>query len=300
MSERSSLPSVRLAMPVRVARYRSGAVFGPRRLPGFELFWMLSGSVTHSYETPWGAAGQTRLTPGMLRLSVTGTVDTYAFGPDRLSTHAFVHFRLDDPTVETRLGPVTGWPTVVDLGTWPAVAALAQYGLDLAGDRTADALDRTQHCIALMLDMIVRGPLVGVREIDPRLDALVEHVADEWARDGLGAIPGERLARAVGLSRGHLSLLVARHFGCGPAEMLELVRLAHAAVTLQRSNSSVAETAADCGFTNPFHFSHRFKRLYRYPPGAFRRCTQIDPYEPLRERQLLGVAYRLLQVRTWN
>lgn len=291
-----------MQLPVRIARYQNGAVFGPRQLCDFELFWVLSGSVSRTSETPWGGKDRVVLGPGMLNLAVPGTVETYVFDPARLSTHAFIHFALEDPSEATdggRLGPPTTWPTTVDLRAWPTLATLVQYGLDLAVDRTEAALERAQHCTALILDMMVRGPMVGAREADPRLDALVDHVAAHWARNGMAVMPGDRLAREVGLSRGHLSLLVSEHFGCGPAEMLEMVRLAHAAVTLQRSNNSVAEVAGECGFANQFHFSRRFKQLFGQPPSAFRLAEdQVDPYAPLRERQLLGVAHRLLQVRT--
>lgn len=299
-----SLSAVLVDMPVRVARYQSGAVFGPRRLPDFELFWLLSGGVTRAYETPWGSSGRAELLPGRLNLAVPGTVDTYVFDPAVVSTHAFVHFRLADPgDAETggRLGPTMHWPSVVDLRTHPTLTALCQYGLDLAVDQTEVALERTQHCAALMLDMIVRGTSAHGLEIDPRLDALVEHVATRWAGEGICVISGQQLAKAVGLSRGHLSLMITRHFGCGPAEMLEMVRLAHAAVTLQRSNTTVAEVAAECGFANPFHFSRRFKHQYGQPPSTFRHDeARADPYAPLRERQLMGVAHRLLRVRTWS
>lgn len=300
MSIPRPLPAVRVAMPVRVARYQRGAMFGPRLLPDHELFWMLSGSVVHSYETPWGAKGEVTLKPGTLSLSVKGMTDTYSFDRRSVSTHAYIHFDFVDPEESVRLGPATSWPSLADMQAWPTLATLAQYTVDLAGDRSEAALERTQHCAGLMLDMIIRGPLVESREPEPRLDAMIEYVATEWARHGLSVMPGERLAGAIGLSRGYLSVLCTRHYGCGPAELLETVRLAQAAVMLQRSNSTVAEVSTECGFTSQFHFSRRFKRMYGQPPGAFRHLTQTDPYGPLRERQILGVAHRLLHVRTWN
>lgn len=299
-----ALPSVSVRMPVRVARYQSDAVYGPRRLADYELVWLLTGQASRDFHPPWGTNERTVLVPGLLSLAVAGTDETYVFDHAEYSTHAFIHFRLDDPDeadIGGRLGPARDWPSVVDLRSAPALSALCQYTLDLAVERGEGGLERTQHCVALMLDMIVREPVVGVPRTDPRLDTVIEQVAVMWARDGMGIITGERLARAVGMSRGHLQLLVAQRFGCGLARMLELVRLAHAAVMLQRSNATIAEVSAQCGFVNPYHFSHRFKQLYREPPSTFRRDDALgDPYRPLRDRQLLGVAHRLLQVRTWS
>jgi transcriptional regulator GlxA family with amidase domain len=59
-------------------------------------------------------------------------------------------------------------------------------------------------------------------------------------------------------------------YGLGPVAALERVRLARAATLLARSNLSVTEVGAACGFTDPLHFSRRFSAAYGRSPRAYR------------------------------
>jgi AraC family transcriptional regulator len=91
----------------------------------------------------------------------------------------------------------------------------------------------------------------------------------------------------VGVSSGHLSREFHKQFRTGIAGALEIVRLASAAITLQRTNLNLAEVADATGFADAYHFSHRFSSAYGEPPGRFRRRLDADPLEPL-ERAGLG------------
>jgi AraC-like DNA-binding protein len=81
------------------------------------------------------------------------------------------------------------------------------------------------------------------------------------------------LAAGAYVSSGYLSRLFRHHYGIGPVAAFELLRLARAATLLLRSNLSVAAVSHDCGFANPYHFSHRFHRVYGQPPGRHRHAS---------------------------
>ncbi|RCK70664.1 AraC family transcriptional regulator [Desertihabitans brevis] len=290
------LPRVRVATGTRVARYRPGAVFGPRRLADFELTWLLTGSARLRYQARDEPLRTVPLRPGLLNLSREGTVDCYLWDEQTPSTHAYLHFDLVDPGT---LPPPARWPAVRDLTVSPVLGGLCQHLLDLGSTEDAAAQEATGDALALLLDIFVRpGP--GTGEGAPAwLEGLVDSVAVRWADTGICRITTDQLAEAVGVSRGYLTALVSRQFGCGPAQLVELVRLAHGAVALHRSNATVEEVARSCGYATPFHFSHRFRHVYGMPPGRFRRTEpRPDPYGPVREHGLLPVARRLLQVST--
>jgi len=55
-----------------------------------------------------------------------------------------------------------------------------------------------------------------------------------------------------------------------PYQYLMHMKMSYAANKLQTSNSSVKELAFELGFSDPFHFSHVFKRIFGVPPGTFK------------------------------
>ena len=80
----------------------------------------------------------------------------------------------------------------------------------------------------------------------------------------------DELALAASASRSHLAREFMRAFGVGAVGGLELVRLSRAATLLSRSNLTVTEVAAACGFRDPLHFSRRFRAIYGRSPRSYR------------------------------
>ncbi|MGI3780476.1 MAG: helix-turn-helix transcriptional regulator [Janthinobacterium lividum] len=285
-------------MLVQVADYPPGATYGPRRLVDHEFVWVLKGSAVWtvhpaaSDDAP-GGSSSCRLRPGMIALARAGTVDSYHWDPHRTSTHAFVHFRV---TELGHLGDDITWPATRSLLTSPILGGICSYLVELAGHESAEARRHSEELIRLLLDLFVSGPLDEPEDSLPGyLAATAGHVRSTWANDGLRILSATELATAAGVSEGHLFRLFRQDYGCGPARALELVRLARAAIALQRSNASLAEIAELTGFANPYHLSRRFAAVYRLPPGAFRRLQPgPDPLAPVREVGLLSLAHLLL------
>ena len=84
-------------------------------------------------------------------------------------------------------------------------------------------------------------------------------------------------------------------YGVGPVTALELIRLDRAATLLARSNYSVTAIAQSCGYSDPLHFSRRFRNVYDASPRAYR---QEGPRpSPLTTAGLLPLARRLSPYR---
>jgi transcriptional regulator GlxA family with amidase domain len=123
-------------------------------------------------------------------------------------------------------------------------------------------------------------------------ERVARYVRQVWLDDGVRIIGIAEIAEGIGVSPGYLSRSFRARFAMGPAGALELIRLGRAAVSLQRTSMLLAEIAAQNGFTDEYHLSKRFARVYGVPPGAYRRRHADD--EPLQPIVAAGI------VPLWN
>ncbi|MFE7710171.1 helix-turn-helix domain-containing protein [Streptomyces sp. NPDC057486] len=288
---------VRAHSHVQVADYGRGAVFGPRVLQAYELVWLLAGSAqwqTEMRDADGAVLGEEDLllSPGTLALARRGDRESYYWDASRESSHAFVHFSLDSPG---HLGHEATWPRVRDMSEAPILQALCAYLLDLADLQSTRSRRRSDECVQLLLDLFIAGPLSQESpQFSPIVRAAVEHVAEVWSTSGYCIVSVEEMAAAATVSTGHLHRLFRDSYACGPARAFELIRLARAAMSLQRSNLSLAEIATEAGFSTPYHFSRRFAETYGTPPGAFRRTqSAVDALWPVRQARLLPLVHLL-------
>lgn len=295
----SALPTVAVdgAGVVRIADYQPGSSYGPRELVDFEFLWLLRGSAVWTVHSGGPIAGSrvpepVLLLPGTLLLAPTGAVDSFRWDPSTLSRHAWAHFRVTGPA---DLPDPRVWPLTRDMRSAPVLASLCRYLEVFGGQQSSAARQRSDQLLGLLLDLFVRGPLDEPAAALPELVAAAAGAAARlWAVDGVRLVEVHELAAATSVSVGHLYRVFREHCGHGPARVLELVRLSRAAVMLQRSNASLAEVAATCGFANAYHLSRRFRTAYGVPPGAYRRdAAGTDPMAPVRAAGLLPVAHLL-------
>ena len=301
MSPPASPPRLTTSSGVLVADYRPGGVLGPRTLHDYELVWLLSGAATWRLERRRGddLVTQTHLLrPGTITLARPGDRDRYQWDPQRGCRHAYLHFRIDTPG---GLPPADGWPTVRAITDSAVLDGLTSYLTELADVPTAAARRRSDQVAAFLLDVFISGPFAPEAGNGPTipslLERLVSQVASTWEADGMRIVTAAELAEAAHLSRRRVFRLFQQEYQLGPARVLELVRLARAAVLLQRSNESIAGVATVTGFANPYHFSRRFTHTYGSPPGAFRAIPEPpDPLGPVRGERLYRLTQRLLDV----
>jgi AraC-like DNA-binding protein len=257
--------TVRLVVRPALADYPPGAGYGPRRLTDFELVWLLSGSAK------WRAAGhELSLVPGQVLLIPPGTEDTFAWDDAVPTRHGYVHFTLSGAGGRPAPDP-TGWPRIRTTDPPGPLGALLDYLVWLAAEPDTGRRQRTEEVVALVVRLFAAGPLPepGPAPESPAVAAALAYVHRAW-RDGMRPLSMAELAGAAAVSTAHLSRQFTRAYGIGPIAGLERVRLGRAATLLVRSNLSVTEVGAACGFADPLHFSRRFRVAYGRSPRAYR------------------------------
>ena len=77
------------------------------------------------------------------------------------------------------------------------------------------------------------------------------------------------LAKACHLDEAYLCRLFTRFAGVTPYQVLQRLKMKHAAGLLQAPGAMVKKVASDVSFADPYHFSRAFKRVYGMSPAAF-------------------------------
>lgn len=283
-----------------IADYPPGSSYGPRTLADFEFVWLVTGGGRWRCRDG-GAVGEHQLHGGTVLLARPGMTDEFRWHPDLATRHGYVHFSMPAAprsTVELLPGvtaDLAAWPVLRQVGGDDPLRPLLRYLVRLApygGGSAALAGD----VLALLVRMFVAGPLpTPDAGLPPAVLALATYVRGVWrTAGGPRLLPLAELADAAAVSPGHLSRIFRTHFGVGVAGALELVRLSRAATLLLRSSLSVAAVAAATGFSDPYHFSHRFRRAYGLPPGRYRVTAPEEPSALLARRGLTALADALL------
>lgn len=268
-----------------VVDYPPGAVFGPRRMGDFEFVWMLEGHALYS----WGNDA-VEAPPNSIVLCRPGHTDAFRWDPENRTRHAFFHFDL--PEIPLGLPPVETWPMVRVMEEGDILRPLFRYVLTWADSDRAGLLETT---ILHMVRSFVTGQVqTRPPPDDPLPEAIVRaltHVRNRLNADPSAAIRFEELVEASCVTGPHLCRLFKRYTGYTPGETVRLARLDRAASLLARSNYSIKEIAALCGFATPFHFSRAFKQAYGQSPQHLRDRIQAGETPP---------APRLSRAHRWS
>lgn len=83
-----------------------------------------------------------------------------------------------------------------------------------------------------------------------------------------------RLAELCHVSHTHLWRNTRTYFGFSPSELVNEIRLRHAALLLVSTDDPVASIGERCGFSTPSHFSKAFRRSRLIAPRAYRIRTR--------------------------
>jgi AraC-like DNA-binding protein len=251
-----------------VATYPPGATYGPRAMRDYEFVWIIEGDVQYQRgEQTVGAPA------GSIVLCRPGETDFFRWDPKRSTRHAFFHFNilrlphrwpLSDNWPLARLTPAGDIlrPMFRHLLTWAA-----------AGDAGLCQLTMKHMLTAFVLGQIETREVP--RDLLPApVERALAYVEKTFERDSAAAITLDDLAGAADVTPEHLCRLFSASTGRSPAETVRCARLDRAALLLARSNYSIQEVAAMCGFSSPFHFSRRFKQAYGQSPRALRQSVR--------------------------
>lgn len=96
-----------------------------------------------------------------------------------------------------------------------------------------------------------------------------EIIEDRFAED----LPLAELARLAGLSPFHLVRVFEKRVGVTPHAYLTQTRVERARQRLARG-ARIADTAAECGFSDQSHLTRLFKRQTGVTPGKYRKIVQ--------------------------
>ncbi len=110
-----------------------------------------------------------------------------------------------------------------------------------------------------------RGNLLGRAE--RRLERIRVYCACNYAR----TITLDEICRYTGMNRSAFCTFMRRHAGVSFTGYVNDLRLARAKEKLARSDESIAETAAECGFSNVTYFNRLFLAKYGITPRQARQ-----------------------------
>jgi len=249
--------------PPAMADYPPGAEMPPRTIDDFEFVWMISGSARYI-----GGDVDLALRPGSLLLVPRGVRHQLLWDLLRPSRHGYVHFDPEQvgrkPQPEVRLRRMS---------EHDPLSGLCAYLLWLGYERASGWEIQAERTLQFLLTVYLSGPLPddGPKGDLPRpLAAAIEFLRTEWGELPLRRVSVNELAVAAAVSRSYLNRLFHTEFGLGPAAALETLRCSRAETLLSRTTMPIGSVAEQCGFADPYHFSHRFTRLRGLSPRAFR------------------------------
>ena len=247
------------------ADYPPGARLPLRVIDDYEFVWMLRGRAHYVTES-----GAEPLDPGHLLLVPPGLRHGFDWDARHPVRHGYVHFGPKDVRVRRR-------PALVTMSRDDPLAGLVAYLLWLGAAEPDGWHARARRILGVLVTLVQDGPLPARTEPRPApaARAAIDVLRREWAALPLHRLSVDELAAAARVSRGHLNRVFRQAFGLGVAEALEGLRFSRAEALLTRTDSTLGAIAAQCGFADLSHFSHRFTARYGVPPSRYRTAGAV-------------------------
>ncbi|SFE42098.1 AraC-type DNA-binding protein [Paenibacillus algorifonticola] len=126
-----------------------------------------------------------------------------------------------------------------------------------------------------------------VQDSKDKIDKTVIHMEDHFQH----TISREQLAEIAELNPDHYSRMFRKYKGTSPIGYLTGLRMEKAKTLLKHSHYSIAEIARLVGYSDPYHFSRRFKQLIGVAPTHFKEqdLPRIVALDGLGHCQALGM-----------
>ena len=129
---------------------------------------------------------------------------------------------------------------------------------------------------AFLLTLLASLPRTRAKDVPEWLANALE-LAESPAvfRDGAAG-----LVRVSEKTAAHVSRTCQKALGQSPSQVMNTLRMAHAARLLSNTDSSLIEIAEACGLSNLSHFHRLFQAHHDATPAAWRRAHQRDVIAP--------------------
>ena len=98
-----------------------------------------------------------------------------------------------------------------------------------------------------------------------------------WLRHNPDVTRVEHVAREFGLTERSLQRLVEQRVGLTPKWLVKRRRLHDAVQALKSGNTTLADVAAELGYSDQAHFTHDFRAVTGMTPGHFLRDQRSTP-----------------------
>ncbi|WP_244544538.1 MULTISPECIES: AraC family transcriptional regulator [unclassified Beijerinckia] len=177
----------------------------------------------------------------------------------------------------------SGLPMVLDT-LFPSSAIEVTPAMRLAIDQLAECIIGDMHLQEQQIERVIgdllhetilahgsTGRKLSSRSTDARIRKAMRFLQEQAARN-----PNlDKVAESVGMSRSRFFEQFKGCTGVSPQQYLDTVRVAAATSALLRTERSIADLAADLGFSEQTHFSRFFVQHVGIPPGEFRRRALV-------------------------
>ncbi|MDR2259186.1 MAG: helix-turn-helix domain-containing protein [Treponema sp.] len=120
----------------------------------------------------------------------------------------------------------------------------------------------------------IKALLAGDEILPPHTGALVKKTILYFNKYAGSPVSRWKLAEAVHVSEDYLTRIFHREMGLSLWDYLNRYRVFLAAGLLRRTDETIQEIAARCGFQDQAYFCRVFKKIYGCPPGQLRKRSE--------------------------